>query len=257
MQLSSLLVFVGAVAALDLPTNVRRDAPTKVERDLATISRVVTDVDSKIKDLTDSIKNFNGDPAALSKASSTLTSTLNQGASDVSAGTSITLNEAITLQAQVSGLQSDSNNLISALTDKKKAFEDASLCGVIYQQSGDLGTNAKSLIDAVVSKVPQDVQSLAQQVASGFSKTLMDTQAQFAPGNCTNKGTAAVPGGGSGSGSGTPAASGSGGVAGGASSSAPTGQPVTAGAATFAAPVGFVMALAAASFLLHCHYIPT
>ncbi|TLD30893.1 hypothetical protein PspLS_02533 [Pyricularia sp. CBS 133598] len=244
MQLSSLLIFVGAVAALDIPTNVRRDAPTKVERDLATISRVVTDVDSKIKDLTDSIKNFNGDPSGLSKASSTLTSTLKQGASDVSAGTSITLNEAITLQAQVSGLQSDSNNLITALSDKKKAFEDASLCGVIYQQSGDLGTNAKSLIDAVVSKVPQDVQSLAQQVASGFSKTLMDTQAQFAPGNCTNKGAAAVPG------SGSPAASGTGGVNGGASSSAPTGQPVTAGAATFAAPVGFVMALAAASFLL-------
>ncbi|TLS30024.1 hypothetical protein PpBr36_03199 [Pyricularia pennisetigena] len=246
MQLSSLLVFVGAVAALDIPTNVRRDAPTKVERDLATISRVVTDVDGKIKDLTDSIKNFNGDPSGISKSSSSLMSTLKQGASDVNAGTSITLNEAITLQAQVSGLQSDSNNLISALSDKKKAFEDASLCGVIYQQSGDLGTNAKSLIDAVVSKVPQDVQSLAQQVASGFSKTLMDTQAQFAPGNCTNKGTAV--GGGS---SGSPAASGSGSSSGGgASGSTPTGQPVTAGAATFAAPVGFVMALAAASFLL-------
>lgn len=245
MQLSTLLVFIGAAAALELPTQVRRSPPTMVERDLATISRVVNDVDGKLKDLTQAVKDFNGDPAGLSNAASSLQSIIKQGVTDVNAATAISLNDAITLQSQVTGLQDDSNNLIQALTDKKNAFQDASLCGVIYQQSGDLGTNSKALIDAVISKVPQDVQSLAQQVSSGFTDTLVNTQAQFAPGNCTNKGAAvAAPA----PAPGTPAATGT--VGGGISSSQPSNQPFTAGANSFAAPAGLVLVIAAASFLL-------
>ncbi|KLU91074.1 hypothetical protein MAPG_09597 [Magnaporthiopsis poae ATCC 64411] len=204
-----------------------------VERDVKTINAVVTDTDTRLKELTTAINNFNGDPAQLLTATTNMLNSLNKGVTDIAATTPITLNDAVTLQATVTTLQNDGNALIQALNSKKSAFENAGLCEVVFKQAGDMGDVAKKLIDTVVTKVPQEVQPLAKQVSSGFTDTLKQSQQNFAPGSCTNRQGAVTPGGGAGGSSSSGPGTGN--------SSSPS-SPVTAGAGTIAAPLALCIA---------------
>jgi hypothetical protein len=239
----------GAVVATNLPGHVRGVLPdVLMERDLQTISNVVTNSDNGIKDLTMAVQNFNGDPSGLMSSVTSFINTLNKGVADITATTPITINEAVSLQATVSGLQNDANALVKALSDKKGAFENAGLCDVIFKQAGDMGAIGKQLIDAAIQKVPQEVQQLASQISSGFTTTLQQSQQAFAPGNCTNRNGAVQGGngaGGSSSGTGAGASTGTGNA-----SSGSNPMPVTAGAGVFTAPVGLVCVVAAASLIL-------
>ncbi|KAJ0162085.1 Cell wall mannoprotein 1 [Colletotrichum tanaceti] len=162
--------------------------PTKVvyERDLATIQGVIQQVGNQIKELNKAIEGFSGDLNSLAAAAGSFVNTFTQGTQQVQGTSEITLNEALQLQQFVSGLQGDSNALVKNLEKKKPEFEKANLCGVIASQIGTIGDGAKKLIDAVVSKVPQSVQSVASQLAGGFASTLSSTQQSFGEGNCTN-----------------------------------------------------------------------
>ncbi|KAK2002621.1 cell wall protein [Colletotrichum falcatum] len=180
--------FTTELTLLTLAMGVFAEPPTKVvaERDLDTIKNVITQVGNSLKELNTAVEGFNGDLTGLANAAGGFGNVLSQGTQQVQATSEITLNEALQLQQFVSGLQSDGNALTKNLEKKKPEFEKANLCGVISSQIGTVGDNAKKLIDAVVSKVPQSVQSVASQLAGGFSTTLSSTQQNFAEGNCTN-----------------------------------------------------------------------
>ncbi|GKT52125.1 cell wall mannoprotein 1 [Colletotrichum spaethianum] len=184
--------FTAEFTILTLAMGVFAEPATKVvaERDLATIQNVITNVGNSLKDLNKAVDGFNGDLSPLATAAGGFGNVLSQGTQQVMGTSEITLNEALQLQQFVSGLQSDGNALTKNLEKKKPEFEKANLCGVISSQVGTVGDNAKKLIDAIVSKVPQSVQSVASQLAGGFSSTLSSTQASFAEGNCTNANSA-------------------------------------------------------------------
>ncbi|KAL8377925.1 hypothetical protein RB595_008554 [Gaeumannomyces hyphopodioides] len=241
MQLFTLALSAGAaLASVQLGSHMRAVLPALAARDVQTINNVVTDTDSRIKELTAAINGFNGDPAQLLTASSNMLGSLNKGVTDITATSPISLNDAVTLQGTITGLQNDGNALIKALSDKKTAFENAGLCEVVFKQAGDMGDVAKKLIDAVVQKVPQEVQQLAAQVSGSFTDTLKQSQQTFAPGNCTNRqGSATNPGAGGAS------AGGAAGTGTGNASSGNPGMPVTAGAAAGVAPLALCIAAAA------------
>ncbi|EFQ34871.1 cell wall protein [Colletotrichum graminicola] len=180
--------FTTELTVLTLAMGVFAEPPTKVvaERDLATIQNVITQVGNSLKELNTAVEAFNGDLTGLATAAGGFSNVLSQGTKQVQDTSEITLNEALQLQQFVSGLQSDGNALTKNLDKKKPEFEKANLCGVISSQVGTVGDNAKKLIDAVVSKVPQSVQSVASQLAGGFATTLSSTQQSFGEGNCTN-----------------------------------------------------------------------
>ncbi|KAK1979789.1 cell wall protein [Colletotrichum cereale] len=180
--------FTTELTVLTLAMGVFAEPPTKVvaERDLATIQNVITQVGNSLKELNTAVDGFSGDLTSLATAAGGFSNVLTQGTQQVMASSEITLNEALQLQQFVSGLQSDGNALTKNLEKKKPEFEKANLCGVISSQIGTVGDGAKKLIDAVVSKVPQSVQSVASQLAGGFSSTLASTQQTFGEGNCTN-----------------------------------------------------------------------
>ncbi|KZL80480.1 cell wall protein [Colletotrichum incanum] len=224
--------FTTEFTLLTMAMGVFAEPPTKVvaERDLATIQGVIQQVGNSLKDLNKAVDGFNGDLNSLATAAGGFTNVLNQGTQQVMGTSEITLNEALQLQQFVSGLQSDGNALTKNLEKKKPEFEKANLCGVISSQIGTVGDGAKKLIDAVVSKVPQSVQSVASQLAGSFSTTLSSTQQTFAEGNCTNANSA---GNGTRSGGGTKPSS-----------------PATAGSGTIYASLGSIAAAAFAVLLL-------
>ncbi|KAL8403750.1 hypothetical protein RB594_008850 [Gaeumannomyces avenae] len=245
MQILALVLSASAALASVQPqSHLRAALPALGARDIQTITKVVTNTGNRIKELTAAIKGFNGDPAQLLTASTNMLDTLNKGVTDITATSPISLNDAVTLQGTVTGLQSEGNALIQALTDKKTAFENAGLCEVVFKQSGDFGDLGKKLIDAVVNKVPQEVQQLAAQISGGFTDTLKQSQQAFAPGNCTNRQGAVTSPGAGGASAGGSAGSGSGTGTGNASSSNPK-MPVTAGAAAVVAPLALCIAAAA------------
>lgn len=192
---------LAAMAAGACATNLPR---VVLERDLATIQGVIGDVSTKLTALNDAAQSFSGDAGALTSASSDLSSTIKSGTSTVQGTDQLTLTDAVSLQSTVQGLQSNAQTLVTNLAGKKSAIEQAGLCDTVLQQSQGLSTDSQALIDAVVAKVPQEAQSIAQNLVAGFTSTLQQNQANFAQGNCTN----ASGGGGGGS---TPTSTGSGG----------------------------------------------
>ncbi|WYZ38127.1 hypothetical protein EsH8_III_000041 [Colletotrichum jinshuiense] len=230
--------FTTEITLLTLAMGVLAEPPTRVvlERDIATIQGVIQQVGNSLKDLNKAVEGFSGDLAPLATAAGGFTNTLTMGTQQVMGTSEITLNEALQLQQYVTGLQSDGNSLVKNLEGKKSEFEKANLCDVISSQVTSVGDGAKKLIDAVVMKVPQSVQSVASQLAGGFSTTLSSTAQSFAPGNCTN---ANGSNGGASAGNGTRAGGGT----------KPSGS-ASAGSGAVYVSVGSVAAAAIAAFLL-------
>lgn len=191
---------VAALAAGVFATNLPR---VVLERDLATIQGVIGDVSTKLEALNSAAQSFSGNADALTSASSDLSSTIKSGTSTVQGTGALTLTDAVSLQSTVGTLQTNAQTLVNNLASKKSAIEQAGLCDTILQQSKSLSTDSQALIDAVVSKVPQEAQSIAQNLVAGFTSTLQQNQANFAQGNCTNAS------GGGGGGSSSPTSTGS------------------------------------------------
>jgi len=173
-----------------------------LSRDLATVTTVITTVDTNIKALTLAIQGFTSDPTQLNSASQSLLSSIRQGTASISASTELSLADAISLQQTVASLQADGEALVAGLAAKKTAFEQAGLCTVVFNTATELGAASKALIDAVISKVPEAARGVAQNLVSGVVTTLQKSTENFAPGSCTN-----AAGSGSGSDSGSHAGS--------------------------------------------------
>ncbi|KAH8880547.1 cell wall protein [Thozetella sp. PMI_491] len=228
-----LLAFAAAVSAqLDIPTKIARSGATPVERDIATISSVVADVGTKLAALDTAVKAFKAsDTAALTNlndAAMKLSTTITSGTTAIAASSNITLNDAITLQSQVSGLQGSGTSLVSDLEGKKGDIQTAGLCDVVLQQVTGINDNAGKLINAIVSKLPEAAQSIAASQTAPFTDSLKQTENAFAAGNCTNGATSV-----------------SGGAASNSTATTRPGSSVTAGASAIQA-VGPVGALAVA-----------
>lgn len=200
----TLAALAAGVCATNLPRVV-------LERDLATIQGVIGDVSTKLTALNDAAQSFSGDASGLTSASADLSSTIKSGTSTVQGTETLTLTDAVSLQSTVQSLQTNAQTLVDNLASKKSAIEQAGLCDTVLQQSQGLSTDSQALIDAVVGKVPQEAQSIAQNLVAGFTATLQQNQANFAQGNCTNAsgggGGGSTPTTGSGSSPSSPASS--------------------------------------------------
>lgn len=185
--------------ALGVTATVLDDTPSRVERDLPTITNVVATVGQSLAALDNAVANFQGDVNQLTGASTALQSALTSGTTTIQNTTPLTLNDALTLQSVVGSLQTQAQSLVTNLANKKQQLQQANLCEVIRQQSDTLNRDSQTLISAIVGKVPTEVQGVAQQLADGFTATLQQNSANFAQGNCTN-----ANGGGGGVGGGLP-----------------------------------------------------
>lgn len=189
------------------------------ERDLATVQQVISSVGSGISALNDAVTAFDGsDATALTDASTSLTQTITDGTATVSATDALTLQDALSLTNTVQDLTAQSQTLTDNLNGKKSAIEAAGLCATVRDQAAQLSSGSQALIDAIVSKVPTDAQTIAGQLASGLTDVLAQNSANFAEGSCVD------------------AAGGGGGAS--APASSPTSSPVAATTPPSSAPTG-------------------
>lgn len=175
--------------ALGVSASVIGDTPSRVGRDLPTITTVINSVGDKINALDAAASSYDGgDATAFQKAGTDLETAISDGVTTVQGTSDLTLNDAIGLQSQVTTLQSSAEKLVADLAGKKAQIEGAGLCDTVRGQSTRLNDLSKQLIDAITAKVPTAAQSIASQLTAGFTATLQQNQANFADGNCTNAG---------------------------------------------------------------------
>jgi hypothetical protein len=144
-----------------------------LERQVQTIVGVVNEIEKKTTALDSAVKSFTaGDVASLTAASDDLASTVQKGVSTVNGASSITLTDSVQIQGQVSNLQSAVESVVNDLISKKDALVAAGQGGTVEKQLTDQLTGAKALQVAISSKVPPEVQSLAQQLSAGINTAL-------------------------------------------------------------------------------------
>lgn len=143
--------------------------PSLMQRQAQTIINVVTGIDTQVKSLDTAIQGYNGgDATSLLTASQAVLSATSNGVTTVNGATSISLNDALTLQSSVQTLTTDLNQTISDLVAKKSQLVAAGQGGTVEQNLQQQLTAAQSLSTAIASKVPSSVSSLAQQLSQGI-----------------------------------------------------------------------------------------
>lgn len=183
------------------------EPPTRVlERDLATVTGVISNVGNEIDNLDKAAKAFSGDQKPVVAAAEKLIQALKDGKTKVAGSDDLSLADALGLQEPVKALQAKGETLEKDFKAKRSEVEKAGACGTVRQNLGDINENSQALISAVVSKVPKDAQAIAKSLADGLTKVLNQAQDDFSEANCKDS-----TGGGSSSASGsaTPSATGS------------------------------------------------
>ncbi|KAH6652548.1 hydrophobic surface binding protein A-domain-containing protein [Truncatella angustata] len=181
--LSNWTLFVTTIAE-----SIPNGPPTRVSRDVATVSSVAAQVSSAITKLDSSVKSFQGDASQVKSDAAALVETLGSGVTTIGASAALTLTDAISLQSIITSLQTAGQGLVDDLTAKKTQFEQSDLCTIVQSTISSISTSSKSLIDAVVAKVPEEAQTLAASLASGLQTTLDKGAAAFSPDQCGNSG---------------------------------------------------------------------
>lgn len=184
MKTTASITLALAASALAAP---QQWDPLPNKRDVQTISTVIMQTSAALQQLDTSVKAFNGqDFTQLATDAANVKSALDSGTQQISATTAITAQDAITLQSSLTPVQQIAQSLVTDLNAKKPQIQQASLCQIVQQQTQGISTSANALIQATVSKVPQNLQAVAGQLTGQFTSQLSDTSLNFATGNCTN-----------------------------------------------------------------------
>lgn len=222
------------VLGLGAAASVVDHIPSRVRRDLPTITNVINSVGEKLNALDAAAVAFNGgDSTAFQSAATSLETTIQDGLTQVQGTSELTLTDAVGLQSQVTVLQEAATKLVTDLAAKKTQVQDAGLCTTVLDQSTRLNDLSQKLIDGITSKVPAAAQSIASQLTAGFTAALQQNTANFAQGNCTNAAGAPAAGAGGASPSPSPAP-----APAPAPASPATNKPPPAGVATAKAATG-------------------
>jgi hypothetical protein len=157
----SLFAFSGAVLGSSI-----------LERQVATIVGVVNGIEQATASLDAAVKAFNGNQNALIAASQNVQDTVSKGVTTVNGASSITLSDSVQIQGQVSDLQKTVEDTVNSLISKKAMLLSAGAGTMVSKSLNDQLAGAKALQVAIGTKVPPEVQSLAQQLSAGINTSL-------------------------------------------------------------------------------------
>ncbi|OAQ59861.1 hydrophobic surface binding protein A domain-containing protein [Pochonia chlamydosporia 170] len=163
-------------------------AATGTYAQISVINSVLSSVSSGIEALDTAAKGFNGDVDAVKSKADALVSAIKAGKTKVDGSKDLTLTDALGLTDPVQALTKKGQTLADDFKAKRSDVEKAGACGTVREELGDINTNSQALIKSVVSKVPKDAQSIAQQLADGLTKVLNQAQDDFSESNCKNSG---------------------------------------------------------------------
>ncbi|KAK1144205.1 hypothetical protein N8T08_005618 [Aspergillus melleus] len=147
--------------------------PTRVERDLPTVTGVLSGIGPKVEALDSAIQSYSGgDVGKVQKASDDLVDAINAGTTKVKGTSDLSTGDALGLPGPVNELKEKISTTITHLSSKKSEIVKAGKGGQTYDDLTQQKTAAKKLSDTIVSKVPDSLQDLAGSIAGGISKAI-------------------------------------------------------------------------------------
>ncbi|KAL5357625.1 hydrophobic surface binding protein A-domain-containing protein [Aspergillus floccosus] len=147
--------------------------PTKVQRDAAPVESVISAIEDKTDALGTAISGYNGgDTKSVESASADLISTIKSGVETVNSNGALTSTDALALTSPVQDLTKKVESVIDSIISKKSAFVGAGAGGTVLESLNAQYSAAKSLADAISSKVPESLADLAAQLSSGITKAI-------------------------------------------------------------------------------------
>jgi len=180
----SVLAFAAAAFAAPNPTAV--EPPTKVTRDLATVTSVIAQVSAAIVQLDTAVNAYTGDKTELEEEAASLVSILESGTTAIAASSALSIVDALSLSSLVDSLQDLGDQLVSDLVAKRSVVEEEDYCEEVEDQIVEIATDARALVEAIIAKAPAIAQGIAEALAEEFYATLDEGSWAFATGNCTD-----------------------------------------------------------------------
>ncbi|KJK63735.1 Hydrophobic surface binding protein A [Aspergillus parasiticus SU-1] len=148
-------------------------APANMERDLPTITGVLSGIGPKVDALDSAIQAYTGgDVTKVQQASDSLVDAINAGTTKVSGTSNLSGGDALGLPGPVNDLKQKITTAVTHLSGKKSQIVQAGKGAQTYNDLIQQKTAAKKLSDAIVSKVPENLQNLASGIAGGISDAI-------------------------------------------------------------------------------------
>ncbi|KAK3059382.1 hypothetical protein LTS18_011001 [Coniosporium uncinatum] len=168
------LLFASASYAATPSRVLDSRAPSLVERDVATITQVLASINVKVTSLDTAVQGFSSDISTVKSASDAVLVAIQDGVTQVKATTEITVTDALTVQSSVQELTITVKGVVGDLTSKKEAFVSAGEGGTVLAALQEQKSASEELASAITGKVPEALQSLAQQLSAGISESLQE-----------------------------------------------------------------------------------
>ncbi|KAK3076492.1 hypothetical protein LTS18_012864, partial [Coniosporium uncinatum] len=168
------LLFASASYAATPSRVLDSRAPSLVERDVATITQVLASINVKVTSLDTAVQGFSSDISTVKSASDAVLAAIQDGVTQVKATTEITITDALTVQSSVQELTVTVKGVVGDLTSKKEAFVSAGEGGIVLTALQEQKSASEELASAITGKVPEALQSLAQQLSAGISESLQE-----------------------------------------------------------------------------------
>ncbi|KAE8141906.1 hydrophobic surface binding protein A-domain-containing protein [Aspergillus pseudotamarii] len=147
--------------------------PANIQRDLPTITGVLSGIGTKVDALDSAIQAYTGgDVAKVQQASDSLVDAINAGTTKVSGSSNLSGGDALGLPGPVNNLKQKITTAVTHLSGKKSQIVQAGKGGQTYNDLIQQKTAAKKLSDTIVSKVPENLQNLASGIAGGISDAI-------------------------------------------------------------------------------------
>jgi hypothetical protein len=145
-----------------------------VVADLASIEGVISKIESDVNAFDTAVKAYSGGSgySDLESASQTIVTDTNTGVSTVKASADLSESDALSLTSPVQALTADIQTAIDDLIAKKSQIEAACQGPAVLASLQSQNTAAVALADAITSKVPSSLQSVASQLSAGISTAI-------------------------------------------------------------------------------------
>lgn len=172
MKFTTLLTLGLAAGAMATPTKTARQ-PSLVERDVAAVTSVLSAVQDKVQTLDTAIKGWNGGAIdSVLSASDDVVSAINSGVTTIKGSGDLSTSDALALPGPVNDLTDVVKTTIDDLIAKKDQGEKACAIPATQDALKKQYDAAKDLSDTIVSKVPESLASIAQNLASGITDAI-------------------------------------------------------------------------------------
>lgn len=139
---------------------------------LTVLNPVITKIVGDVGTLDSAINAFTTDAGPVLTAGQGLLSDINAGVTTAKGSADLSQNDALQLTTPIQGLQTATEGVIKDLTGKKCAFVAAGKASDVLSNLQDQLTASQALADAITSKVPQALQSVAATLSSGIATAL-------------------------------------------------------------------------------------